>query len=113
MAVRSCIRGRLQLHQLCDISHVLSRVCVCGVRTSLFVDLDGGLVGFDSNDLTNEVVVTNTNLDESAFSHLSAFQSTYKLVHGTSDHVLGNDDRAGWISMRLEHCTVVTYPEME
>jgi hypothetical protein len=31
-------------------------------HTSLFVDLDGGLVGLNSNDLTNEAVVTNAHL---------------------------------------------------
>ena len=86
---------------------------MCGVRTSLFVDLDGGLVGFDSNDLADEVVVTNTNLDRLAFFHLNASRCTYKLVHGTADHVLGNDDRTGRISMRLAHCKAATYPEME
>lgn len=30
--------------------------------TSLFVDLDSGLVGLDSNDLTDEVIVTNADL---------------------------------------------------
>ena len=30
--------------------------------TSLFVNLDSGLVGLDSNDLTDEVIVTNANL---------------------------------------------------
>lgn len=71
MAARSCIRGRLRLHQLCDISPVLQRVSLRGVPTSLFVDLDGGLVGLDSNDLTDEVVVTNTDLGQSAVVHPS------------------------------------------
>jgi predicted HAD superfamily phosphohydrolase YqeG len=31
-------------------------------RTGLLVDLDGGLVGVDSNDLSNEVVVAHTDL---------------------------------------------------
>ena len=86
---------------------------MCGVRTSLFVDLDGGLVGFDSNDLTDEVLIADTDLRQSTEAPSDVAHRTYKLVHGASDHVLGNDDRAGWISMRLEHCTVVTYPEME
>lgn len=113
MAVQSCIRGRLQLHQLFDISQVLLCVCVRGVRTGLFVDLDGSLVGFDSNDLTDEVVVTNTDLKQSAVVQIRTLRCTYKLVHGTSDHILGNDNRTGRISMRLERCIVVTYPEME
>jgi hypothetical protein len=44
------------------LAKVLPRVYMRGVRTGLFVDLNGGLVGFDSNDLTDEVVVTNTDL---------------------------------------------------
>ena len=39
------------------------------MRTSLFIDLDGGLVGFDSNDLTDEVLVTDTNLERSITVH--------------------------------------------
>lgn len=37
--------------------------------TSLFVDLDGSLVGLDSNDLTDKVIVTNTDLGQSAVIH--------------------------------------------
>ena len=39
------------------------------MRTSLFVDLNGGLVVFDSNDLTDEVLVTDTNLAGSITVH--------------------------------------------
>jgi hypothetical protein len=95
MAVQSCIRGRLQLHRLYDVSQALQRVYMRGVRTGLFVDLDGGLVGVDSNDLAYEVVVTNTDLGQLAVVHSSTVRSTYKFVHGTSDHVLGDDDRTG------------------
>ena len=38
------------------------------MRTGLFVDLDGGFVGLDSNDLTDEVVMTNTDLEPSTLS---------------------------------------------
>jgi hypothetical protein len=31
-------------------------------RTSLFIDLDGGLVTADANDLTNKVVVADADL---------------------------------------------------
>ncbi len=32
------------------------------LHTRLLVDLDGGLVGFDSNDLSGEVVMTDADL---------------------------------------------------
>jgi hypothetical protein len=41
-------------------------------RTSLLVDLDGGLVVLDTNDLSYEVVVTNTDLDLSVVPPASA-----------------------------------------
>jgi hypothetical protein len=83
------------------------------VRTSLLVDLDGGLVGVDSDDLSNEAVMTNTDLEPSTAVPCKIVCSTYKLVHGASDHVLGDDDGSGWISMRPWRCDAVTYPEME
>lgn len=45
-------------------------------RTCLLVDLDGGLIGIDPNDLSDQLVL--------AYS--------YQLVHGHTNHVLGDHD---------------------
>lgn len=86
---------------------------MCGVPTSLLVDLDGGLVVFDSNDFTNEVLIADTDLEMSTAVPALMAHRTYELVHGTSDHVLGDDDRSGRVSIRLGRGRAVTYPEME
>lgn len=44
--------------------------------TSFLVDLDGGLVGLNPNDFSDQIIVTDTD----------------KLVHGAADHVLGDND---------------------
>jgi hypothetical protein len=78
------------------------------VRTGLLVDLDGGLVVLDTNDLSNEVVMSNTDLEESTASSRDSAHFTYKLVHGTSNHVLGDDDRTRRrVSMRSQQCRAV------
>ena len=41
--------------------------------TSLLVDLDSGLIGFDSNDFTNEVIVADTDLRASSTFAVSQF----------------------------------------
>jgi hypothetical protein len=68
-------------------------------RTSLLVDLNGGLVGIDSNDFSDEVLVANTDLSLSASRLRKSLQVTYKLVHGNTDHVLGHDDGTVAVSM--------------
>jgi transcription elongation factor len=40
-------------------------MCCKIARTSLLVDLDGGLVVVDSNDFSDEVVMTNADLKRS------------------------------------------------
>lgn len=65
-------------------------------RTGLFVDLNGRTVTFNSNDLSNQVVMANFNLSRNIVSnlHLPGVWDTYKLVHGDSNHVLGDHDGA-------------------
>lgn len=82
-------------------------------RTGLLVDLDGGLVGVDSNDLSNEVVVAHTDLLLSMSGCAKADRVTYKFVHGHSNHVLGHNDGTVVISTRSGRCDAVTYPETE
>ena len=64
----------------------------CRIRTRLLVDLDGSLVGFDSDDFAYKVVMADTHLEPSTKFQLELRSCTYKLVHGTSDHVLRDDD---------------------
>lgn len=47
--------------------------------SGFLVDLDGGLVGVDTNDFTNELLVADLA----------------QLVHGATDHVLGDNDGTG------------------
>jgi hypothetical protein len=118
MAVQTCIQGRQQSHQLSAVSFLsfflsFFQHVSCVARTSLLVDLNGGLVGVDSNDLSYKVVVTDTDLEPSTAIPGKTVYLTYKLVHGTSNHVLGDDDRTRRISRRPRRCDAVTYPEME
>lgn len=83
------------------------------VRTSLFVNLDGGLVGVDTNDLSYQVLVANTDLQMLVFGLAHSFQATYKFVHGNTNHVLGHDDGTVVISTRWAPCDAATYPETE
>ena len=57
------------------------------VHTCFLVDLDGCLVCFYANDFADKLVATN-------FA---------QLVHGNTDHVLGDNDRAG----HREDCTML------
>jgi hypothetical protein len=72
-----------------------------GRRTGLFVDLDGGLVAVDSNDLTGQVLVAYFDLwngvSEGGVLRDGVLQSegTYQLVHGNTEHLFGDDDGSG------------------
>lgn len=82
-------------------------------HTGLFVDLDSGLVTTDANDLTNEIIVADFNL----FKHIVNIEKNanqtecgirrrpYQLVHGNTDHVLGDDDGTaqGLASLETRH----------
>lgn len=63
-------------------------------RTGFFVDLNGRSVSFNSNDFSDQVVMSNFDLSRSVVSNLHPrrMQNTYKLVHGNSKHVFGNHD---------------------
>lgn len=65
-------------------------------RTGLFVDLNGRSVSFNANDFSYQVVVANFNLHRNAVSklHLHGMRNTYKLVHGDSNHIFGDHNRA-------------------
>lgn len=70
-----------------------------GLRSStcFLIDLNRGLVLLDTNDLTNKQVMTDTTLRGQYLGVLHGLGAgaAYQLVHGTTDHVLGHDDRAG------------------
>jgi hypothetical protein len=76
----------------------VNRVCfVCGCkRTRLFVDLDGGLVVVDSDNLTDETVLADFDLGFLVWRIKCGRQiGTYEFVHGDTDHVLGDNDGTG------------------
>lgn len=72
----------------------------CAWHTSLFVDLNGGLVVLNSNNLSYKVVVTDTDLRSLAYAFRARCKATYKFVHGNADHVLGDNDGTNAISGR-------------
>lgn len=85
-------------------------------HTSLFVNLDRCLVAIDTNDFTNEVLVSNSDLiesvsgnsDDSAAIIWDGF-STHQLVHGNTNHIFGDNDGAAnelaWVrSWKLLRC---------
>ena len=65
-------------------------------RTRLFVDLNSGLVVIDSDDFTDQTVISDFDLLILVCGAVdSEARSTYELVHGDTDHVLGDDDGTG------------------
>lgn len=76
-------------------------------HTSFFVDLNRGLVAIDSDNFADEVIMTDFDLsvhptDRSSISqgiiihghNMPLTKPTYKLVHGDTNHVLGDNDGA-------------------
>ena len=72
----------------------------CAWRTSLLVDLNGGLVVLDTNDLSYEAVVADTDLNMLVHAFWKHSRATYKFVHGNTNHVLGHNDGTSIISRR-------------
>lgn len=67
------------------------------LRTRLFVDLNGGLVVIDSDDFTDQTVISDFDLLLLVCGAVSqGVRETYELVHGDTNHVLGDDDGTGW-----------------
>jgi hypothetical protein len=63
-------------------------------RTGLLVDLDGGLIGFDADNFSDEGVVAYTDLLGllAVGPRWKPRGVDYQFVHSTSDHVLRHDD---------------------
>ena len=72
-------------------------------HTSLLVYLDGGFICLDSNDLSDQVIVTNAALyhSQQPFPIKVSLSSTYKFVHSTSNHVLGYNDGSDLYQLEL------------
>ena len=86
------------------------------MRTCLFVDLNGGLVVVDSDNLTDETVLADFDLRFLVWRVVCAEQiETYELVHGDTDHVLGDNDGTGraLVACRRWWTGGATYPDTE
>jgi len=68
--------------------------------TCFLVDLDGRLVSLDPDNLSDELIMSNTALERTLWlvsmtEIVEGVTAAYQFVHGASNHVLGHDDRAG------------------
>lgn len=85
-------------------------------RTSLFVDLNGGLVVVDSDNLTDETVLADFDLHFLVWRIVCWRRiGTYEFVHGDTDHVLGDNDGTGraLVAGRRSWTGSATYPDTE
>jgi len=86
------------------------------MRTRLFVDLNGGLVVIDSDNLTNETVLADFDLGFLVWRIVCGRRiETYEFVHGNTDHVLGDNDGTGrvLVACRRSWMGGATYPDTE
>lgn len=69
-----------------------------GPPTGLFVYLNGTFICVYPNDLSDKLIMAHADLIWTglAFAKDRGCDTTYQLVHSTSYHVLGHDNRAGF-----------------
>ena len=63
--------------------------------TRLFINLNGGLVGGNSNDFADKLLMADFHLVPQLVTHLpGGFQSAYayQLIHSNTNHVFGNNN---------------------